>query len=430
MEIENLNSFAIDEGVLQLSTTDPYLEVINGEAAVQALASGQMILLNDSFGVQVAQDVPDGHQAILDLVLTTSNGQWSRQITLTLNAADVRVANLLVDDGENGILEPGETVQLLIKTQNNGGASLHNVSATINCDNPDLTIIDASTQTNLLSGNSEWEAMFMVSLSESAPPMELLTFGFTLTADQDYYFYDELPLMTSIILENFETASFDLYDWEFTGEADWFITDEIVYEGQYSGRSGVIGDNYFSALSIDYQVAYDDSISFYYKVSSENNYDFLHFRINSQDMFSLSGEHDWVRAAYPVTAGNVVFNWSYEKDYSVSNGYDCAFLDYIVLPARAVVTGQAAIESNSVRLNVYPNPSSADVTIEVNAAKAANYRLLIVDAKGQVIYNNVVEDNNVEKNTFKIASGLLSSGKFAVCLIIDGKTIVKQLIRQ
>ncbi|MEZ5196598.1 MAG: PKD domain-containing protein [Bacteroidales bacterium] len=40
----------------------------------------------------------------------------------------------------------------------------------------------------------------------------------------------------------------------------------------------------------------------------------------------------WQKVSYPVTAGNHTFKWEYEKDFSISTGSDCAWIDYIELP--------------------------------------------------------------------------------------------------
>jgi len=81
-------------------------------------------------------------------------------------------------------------------------------------------------------------------------------------------------------------------------------------------------------------VATDGEISFYKKVSSESNWDYLRFYINNVEQDEWSGNVDWSQESYSVTAGDdVEFKWAYEKDGSVSSGSDCAWIDEIVFPA-------------------------------------------------------------------------------------------------
>ena len=50
------------------------------------------------------------------------------------------------------------------------------------------------------------------------------------------------------------------------------------------------------------------------------------------EKFNASGETDWTRAGYPLTAGSHTLTFRYKKDVSVSRGSDCAWIDNIKLP--------------------------------------------------------------------------------------------------
>ena len=76
-----------------------------------------------------------------------------------------------------------------------------------------------------------------------------------------------------------------------------------------------------------------DTLSFYYKTSSESGWDYLKFYIDNTSVGQWSGEVAWTKAAFPVTAGNHTFKWEYMKDGSQASGSDCAWLDYILFPA-------------------------------------------------------------------------------------------------
>jgi hypothetical protein len=86
-------------------------------------------------------------------------------------------------------------------------------------------------------------------------------------------------------------------------------------------------------MELELFVLNEGHISFYRKVSSENNYDFLRFFMDGQEKGAWSGDQDWSQFTYPVTPGLRTFRWEYEKDYSVSSGSDCAWVDYIVFPS-------------------------------------------------------------------------------------------------
>ncbi|MBM3436046.1 MAG: T9SS type A sorting domain-containing protein, partial [Bacteroidetes bacterium] len=113
----------------------------------------------------------------------------------------------------------------------------------------------------------------------------------------------------------------------------------------YCVKSGDINDNQNTWLSLEYDIFGNDSISFWYKVSSEGSYDYLRFYIDGNELSSWSGDVAWQRIAFPVTAGTHIFKWQYDKDYSVSSGSDCAWVDFVVLPAPPMTTAYAGSDA-------------------------------------------------------------------------------------
>lgn len=128
--------------------------------------------------------------------------------------------------------------------------------------------------------------------------------------------------------EDFETGDFSLYDWKQSGDAEWNIVSDIVYEGTYAAKSGVITHNQQSTMQVEIDVD-REYISFFRKVSSESSYDYLRFYIDDVEQNQWSGELDWSHESFPVTPGPHIFKWSYTKDFMVSAGSDCAWLDQI-----------------------------------------------------------------------------------------------------
>lgn len=138
-----------------------------------------------------------------------------------------------------------------------------------------------------------------------------------------------LPELTA---EDFESAGFLSYPWEMGGDADWVIDSVSPHEGTYCARSGDVSDNQRSDLEVTVEVAASGDISFWYKVSSESNYDYLRFYIDGTEVASWAGAVAWTQYSYPVGTGSHTFKWSYTKDGSVSSGEDAAWLDYIEFP--------------------------------------------------------------------------------------------------
>jgi carboxypeptidase T len=157
--------------------------------------------------------------------------------------------------------------------------------------------------------------------------------------------------------------------WNFGGQADWQIATSEVYEGVYSIQSGSIGHNAKSDLEVSLYVSNDDEISFYKKVSSESDYDYLKFFIDGELQNLWSGNDNWTLETYPVTSGMHTFLWSYVKDGGVASGSDCGWIDNIVFPTSAINVSPSILDFMSVedciegKLFVITNTSDASVTL-------------------------------------------------------------------
>jgi len=137
-------------------------------------------------------------------------------------------------------------------------------------------------------------------------------------------------------IEDFETGDFSQYDWELGGVADWTVSDINPFEGTYSAKSGLITHNQNTYISLSYQVYAEDTLSFWYKVSSESGYDYLRFSVDGNELDSWSGTVPWSQAEYVIGVGMHTFKWEYTKDVSVSSGDDAAWVDYITFPPEEI----------------------------------------------------------------------------------------------
>ena len=113
-----------------------------------------------------------------------------------------------------------------------------------------------------------------------------------------------------------------------TGDANWFAQTGTSYDGIDAIESGTIFANEASRFSISKMTT---SVSFWYKVSSENNYDFFEFYIDGSEIIKESGEVGWTQFTNDSLSNtNHTFEWRYTKDGYVDAGSDKAWVDKVV----------------------------------------------------------------------------------------------------
>ena len=135
------------------------------------------------------------------------------------------------------------------------------------------------------------------------------------------------------------------------GAANWVGVADESYFGGSSARSGAI--THSQSTWMQAQVSDEGTLSFWYKVSSESNWDTLVFYVDGIQKITASGTgSDWLQFEC-VVSNNVqhVFEWSYTKDFSVSTGSDCCWVDKVewmpkgTLPSVAVDADVAAVDA-------------------------------------------------------------------------------------
>ncbi|MBW6514208.1 MAG: S8 family serine peptidase, partial [Candidatus Syntrophosphaera sp.] len=132
--------------------------------------------------------------------------------------------------------------------------------------------------------------------------------------------------------EGFESGLFDIYPWSNLSGSPWTIQDSEYYSGTRAAKAGTITHLQDTTLSLYLNVTEPGSVSFFHKVSSEANYDYLRFFIDGVQQGQWSGNVDWTMQSYPVAVGPRTFTWTYVKDQGVDSGSDTAWLDHIIFP--------------------------------------------------------------------------------------------------
>jgi hypothetical protein len=116
--------------------------------------------------------------------------------------------------------------------------------------------------------------------------------------------------------------------WITAGNAPWSGQTNVTFNGGPTAQSGNIADNQQSSLQA--AVTGPGTVTFWWKVSSEQFYDFLDFYIDLTLQAGISGEEDWQSVTLPVPAGLHILRWTYQKDPDVSAGADAGWVTQVV----------------------------------------------------------------------------------------------------
>jgi len=139
-------------------------------------------------------EIPD-HTGGELLVTVTHHNRLPYRGSLTLGSLGdyLDVAQHSIDDdgagasagNGDGLVNPGETIELNVNLANRGSATAYSVSATLSSDDPYVTVLDgAATFSDITAGGSAWcEQPFLVSLAADAPDGHALSFVVAATSN-------------------------------------------------------------------------------------------------------------------------------------------------------------------------------------------------------------------------------------------------------
>jgi len=127
----------------------------------------------------------------------------------------------------------------------------------------------------------------------------------------------------------------------YTGLSPWFPQNAVTHDGVDAAQSGEVTHDQLSTMRTD--VTGPDTLTFWWKVSSEENFDFLELRLDGEIEHAISGEVAWTQVTLEIPPGTHQLEWIYRKDYSLDAGLDAAWVDQVRLVAleSPIITSRA-----------------------------------------------------------------------------------------
>ena len=340
--MKNVGSDPMEAFDAVLETESEYITITNGTAQYEAMAPNATQTVANAFSFTVADNVPDNTSNRFTITVTNGTDVYVSNLAMKAYAPVFNLGSMGITEvsgNGNGRLDAGETAKLSFPIENKGHADAAATEVTMQMLSPYITVAESAVSFDNVNAGETQTAVYDITISEDTPIGYSCPLLLNVVSGQ-YAAQNEYAAKVGLIVEDFELGELG-NGWTNDASHPWRVVTESPYEGLYCVRSGSIGSNGTTTLILSHEAGSNDSISFYYKVSSESGYDKLHFYIDNQEKDNWSGSIGWTKAAYPVTEGRHSYRWTYTKDGSVNNGSDCGWIDLIGLPAARVMAGTA-----------------------------------------------------------------------------------------
>jgi len=117
--------------------------------------------------------------------------------------------------------------------------------------------------------------------------------------------------------------------WVTNASTPWYGQTNVSYTNGSSGRSYFIGEAAQSTLSTT--ISGPSLLSFWWKVSSQTNADYLSVSVNGTTQNQISGAVNWQLLQVYLGGGQNTVAWTYAKGTNGSAGLDAGFLDLVAV---------------------------------------------------------------------------------------------------
>jgi Leucine-rich repeat (LRR) protein len=187
----------------------------------------------------------------------------------------------------------------------------------------------------------------------------------------------------------------NLTSWVTGGEAPWFGQANASHAGVLAAQSGSItnsGDSWLQAA-----VNGPGFLTFWWKVSSETNFDFLKFYIETNEQARISGEVDWQKQVYVLSPGLHTLSWDYSKDPDFSRGMDAGWVAQVSFVPMSWLQAVGASVSGQFRFILYGAPGNTYQILAssnlVNWVTQATVLIPATNTSGTVQYTDSLATN-------------------------------------
>ncbi|MBL7924908.1 MAG: T9SS type A sorting domain-containing protein, partial [Bacteroidia bacterium] len=401
-----------------LSTSDSYVTILNNTVNAGNLLSNTSATLVNAFQYQVAADVPDQHMVFFSVDATDGNGgSWTSSFSQLIQAPALAGGILSIDDATggdaDGYLEAGESATVTIRCHNNGHSDAPLSSASISTFSNFLTLTSPLFNAGTIGKQQYVDATFQVSMLNNVALGT--SYDITLQLNSGAYLASKTYVATAgIILEDFESNDFSAFNWLNGAVFPWITTSYQPFEGAYCATNGNVSDNESSELLISLTALADDSVTFWYRMSSEQDWDYLRFYIDGVEQGAWSGTGPWMYTGFPLGTGMHVLKFIYEKDSYLSAGMDCAWIDNVRLPVGSQVTGTAQMIRKD-GLAIWPNPSEGIFNVSIEGMKDSDLHWSICDVQGKQLRSGNTRAQQ-GSSSFALETNGLATGMYLLTL--------------
>ena len=403
---------------LSLSCDSDAITITENNVVVDGVNTNDIVTIEDAFFIDLTDGIANGTSIKFTLNIEHDGLSYKKDFNVIVTSYNFNITEIDAEEFEgdgNNFIDPGEIAKFTLTIENTGSYKMENVTANLISNDNYVRVISKDVAVENLNIADDTDIEFEVYIEWHILPKPI---SLTLELDIDgYKIQKDFEKLLGTLSENFENGTMGNESWKNDSFSPWYVVDDEGYLSNYSLRSGPIGDDSSTEISITVETTADKDISFYYKTSIEDSWDFFYFYIDGECKLEATGEKKWTYAHFPVSEGTHTYTWKYQKDMMMEAGWDCVWIDEIIFPC-SNFTSIEEVEDKNIR--IYPNPTNDFINIEINDNHNGNFNISIYNSLGI----KVMETSN--ESTINIED--LPSGMYFINVTTENLNKTKKII--
>ncbi|MFO7895611.1 MAG: C25 family cysteine peptidase [Candidatus Cloacimonadales bacterium] len=226
--VENLGENPATNVTATISSDDPYITINNATADYGDIYNTGTGYNLTPFNITLAENCPDLHAIPFTVDISSDEDDWQLSFTILGHAPLINLQSTYINDGDNNILDAGETAEIMINLENMGSSMATDVLLELTLDDEYVSINATEYDLGNIAAGSSATALFEVSANEDTPIGHQAVLEWAVSGDNNYSNWG----VTSIVVSQIPVQVEEYFD---TFPPAGWVTEGIDGGGNWDG---------------------------------------------------------------------------------------------------------------------------------------------------------------------------------------------------